>query len=81
MDMLNPGFKLLHAVFAASNEHSGRIQFKKVESNPAKYILSLTTITADVSTEGADRKFSVLGCFQRIPYISISSSLIHIKTK
>jgi hypothetical protein len=37
--------------------------------------------TADVSTEGADRKFSVLGCFQRIPYISVSSSPIHIKTK
>jgi hypothetical protein len=38
-------------------------------------------ITADVSTEGADRKFSVLGWFQRIPYISVSSSPIHIKTK
>jgi hypothetical protein len=38
-------------------------------------------ITADVSTEGADRKFSVLGCFQRIPYISVSSSPIHIKTE
>jgi tetratricopeptide (TPR) repeat protein len=40
-----------------------------------------TIFTADVSTEGADRKFSVLGCFQRIPYISVSSSSIHIKTK
>jgi hypothetical protein len=38
-------------------------------------------LTADVSTEGADRKFSVLGCFQRIPYISVSSSPIHIETK
>jgi hypothetical protein len=26
-------------------------------------------ITADVSTEGADQKLSVLGCFQRIPYL------------
>jgi hypothetical protein len=41
----------------------------------------LDALTADVSTEGADRKFSVLGCFQRIPYISVSSSPIHIKTK
>jgi hypothetical protein len=37
-------------------------------------------LTADVSTEGVDRKFSVLGCFQRIPYISVSSPPIHIKT-
>jgi hypothetical protein len=37
-------------------------------------------ITADVSTEGADRKFSILGCFQRIPYISVSSSPIHVLT-
>jgi hypothetical protein len=44
-------------------------------------VLGLDCLTADVSTEGADRKFSVLGCFQRIPYISVSSSPIHIKTK
>jgi hypothetical protein len=37
--------------------------------------------TADVSTDGADQKVSVLGSFQRIPYISASSSLIHIRTK
>jgi hypothetical protein len=42
---------------------------------------SLIDITANVSTEGADRKISVLGCFQRIPNISVSSSPIHIKTK
>jgi hypothetical protein len=38
-------------------------------------------VTADVSTEGVDRNFSFLGCFQRIPYISVSSSSIHLKTK
>jgi hypothetical protein len=49
---------------------------------PYVYHLSFTqSFTADVSTEGADRKFSVLVCFQRIPYISASSSPIHIKTK
>jgi hypothetical protein len=51
MDMLNPGFELLQAVFAASNERSGRIQFKKVETNPAKCALSLTKINVEIDTE------------------------------
>jgi hypothetical protein len=54
-----------------------------VDSNhylPGVYFIN-GSLTADVSTEGADRKFSVLGCFQRIPHISVSSSPIHIKTK
>jgi hypothetical protein len=51
MNMLNPCFELLQAVFAASNEDSGRIQFKKVESNPAKYTISPTKIDFEIDTE------------------------------
>jgi hypothetical protein len=49
--MLNPCFELLQAVFAASKEHSGKIQFKKVESNRAKYTLSPTKIDIEIDTE------------------------------
>jgi hypothetical protein len=38
-------------------------------------------ITAIGSTEGASGKNSVLGCFQRIPDISVSSYPIHIKNR
>jgi hypothetical protein len=36
-------------------------------------------LTAVVSTEGADQKYSVLGHFQRIPGISVGSAPIHVK--
>jgi hypothetical protein len=51
MDMLNPCFELLQAVLAASNEHSARIQLRKVESNPAKYTLSTTKVDVEIDTE------------------------------
>jgi hypothetical protein len=60
MDMLNPCFELLQAVLAASNEHSARIQLKKVESNPAKYTLSTTKVDVEIDTE-IDLMFSCPG--------------------
>jgi hypothetical protein len=36
-------------------------------------------LTAIGSTEGADQNLSILGCFQRIPNISVSSAPIHMK--
>src|ERR1700761_6754149 len=51
MDMLNPCFQLLQAVLAALNEHSGKIQFKKIESNPARHALNPTKIEVEINTE------------------------------
>jgi hypothetical protein len=55
-------------------------------AGPPPSLLTLTPsccvsvrITAVVSTEGADQKSSVLGCFQRIPGISVGSAPIHVK--
>jgi hypothetical protein len=73
MDMLNPGFELLQAVFAASNERSGRIQFKKVETNPAKCALSLTKINLVIDTE-IDLMFNC-------PGIPISCGSLRLFTK
>jgi hypothetical protein len=42
---------LLKAVFAALNEHSEKVQFKKVESNPAECAVSSATIEVEIDTE------------------------------
>ena len=70
MDMLNPCFQLFQAVLAALNEHAGKIQFKKIELNPARHAVNPRKIEVEIDTE-IDLMFSRPG----IPLASGSQRL------
>jgi hypothetical protein len=50
-DITNPSFDLLQAVIAALKEHSARVQFKKIASNPAKCASNSTMSEIEIETE------------------------------
>jgi hypothetical protein len=76
-----PGNNTPNAIDAEDDEKDGKRTFCPIEFREPIITAMERHLTANCSTEGADRKSAVLGCFQRIPGISVSSTPIPLKPR